>query len=95
MSTTSYSTCSRVSNPGVLIHFHDILYPFVYPEAWFREGRAWNEAYLIRAFLQNNPDYKILLFGSYVAQRLQPLLEQYMPLCLKNTGGALWLLKVR
>jgi hypothetical protein len=62
---------------------------------WFREGRAWNEVYLIRAFLQNNPDYKILLFGSFVAQRLQPLLEQYMPLCLKNTGGALWLLKVR
>ena len=81
--------------PNVLIHFHDILYPFVYPEAWFREGRAWNEVYLIRAFLQNNPDYRILLFGSYVAQRLQPLLEQYMPLCLKNTGGALWLLKVR
>ena len=81
--------------PGVLIHFHDIVYPFVYPEDWFREGRAWNEAYLIRAFLQNNPDYKILLFGSYVAQRLKPLLEQHMPLCLKNPGGALWLLKVR
>ena len=81
--------------PGVLIHFHDIVYPFVYPEEWFREGRAWNEAYLIRAFLQNNPDYRILLFGSYVAQRLRPLLEQYMPLCLKNPGGALWLLKVR
>jgi len=53
--------------PGVLIHFHDILYPFVYPEAWFREGRAWNEVYLIRAFLQNNPDYEILLFGCLVA----------------------------
>jgi hypothetical protein len=81
--------------PGVLIHFHDILYPFEYPEAWFREGRAWNEAYLIRAFLQNNPAYEILLFGSYVARRFQPLLEHNMPLCLKNTGGALWLQKVR
>jgi predicted O-methyltransferase YrrM len=81
--------------PGVLIHFHDIMYPFVYPADWFREGRAWNEAYLVRAFLQNNPDYKILLFGSYMAQRFQPLLEQHMPLCLKDPGGALWLLKVR
>jgi predicted O-methyltransferase YrrM len=80
--------------PGVLIHFHDILYPFEYPEAWFREGRAWNETYLVRAFLQNNQAYTILLFGSYVAQRLQPLLEREMPLCLKNTGGALWLRKV-
>ena len=77
------------------IHFHDVLYPFEYPEVWFREGRAWNEAYLLRAFLQNNRAYKILLFGSYVAQRFQWLLEQKMPLCLKDPGGALWLQKIR
>jgi predicted O-methyltransferase YrrM len=79
---------------GVLIHFHDIVYPFEYPEAWLREGRAWNEAYLVRAFLQNNHAYRVLLFGSYIARRFKPLLEEHMPLCLKNTGGALWLLKV-
>ena len=37
---------------GVLVHFHDIFFPFEYPQAWLAEGRAWNEAYLLRAFLQ-------------------------------------------
>jgi len=80
--------------PGVLIHIHDIAYPFEYPEAWFREGRAWNEAYMVRAFLQNNDAYRIFLFASYLAERFQQLLEENMPLCLKNPGGALWLQKV-
>jgi predicted O-methyltransferase YrrM len=29
---------------GVLIHFHDILWPFEYPRMWLERGRAWNEA---------------------------------------------------
>ena len=36
--------------PGVLVHVHDIAYPFEYPQEWVEEGRAWNEAYLLRAF---------------------------------------------
>ena len=34
---------------GVFIHIHDIYYPFEYPKKWIYEGRAWNEAYLVRA----------------------------------------------
>jgi glycosyltransferase involved in cell wall biosynthesis len=54
--------------PGVVVHFHDIFYPFEYPEKWVFGGRFWNECYLLRAFLQNNRDYEILLFNSYLAQ---------------------------
>lgn len=78
---------------GVLIHFHDIFYPFEYPLEWLQEGRAWNEAYLVRAFLQNNSTYQILLFASYVGMHFKDLLAEKMPLCLKNTGAALWLQK--
>src|SRR5215467_5151994 len=39
---------------GVHVHFHDIFYPFEYPLDWVYEGRGWNEAYLVRAFLQYN-----------------------------------------
>lgn len=36
---------------GVIIHIHDILYPFEYPEAWvIDDQRSWNEAYAVRAF---------------------------------------------
>src|SRR4030095_14584076 len=34
---------------GVIIHFHDVLWPFEYPEKWLQEGRAWNEAYFLRS----------------------------------------------
>ena len=49
---------------------------------------------MVRAFLQNNDAYRIFLFASYLAERFQQLLEENMPLCLKNPGGALWLQKV-
>jgi hypothetical protein len=36
---------------GVLIHVHDILYPFEYPESWIvDEKRSWNEACILHAF---------------------------------------------
>ncbi len=49
---------------GVIIHFHDIFRYFEYPWTWIEENWAWNESYLLRAFLQNNHDYEILLFNS-------------------------------
>lgn len=81
--------------PGVLVHIHDIFYPFEYPKEWFQEGRAWNEAYAVRAFLQNNDAYQVLLFASYAGEHLRSVLEARMPLCLKNTGASLWLRKVK
>ncbi len=50
---------------GVYIHLHDIFYPFEYPKEWIFSGMIWNELYLLRAFLQNNNDYKILFFSKY------------------------------
>jgi hypothetical protein len=44
--------------PGVHIHFHDIFYPFEYPRQWVEEGRAWNEAYLLEAFLSFNSEFE-------------------------------------
>ena len=53
---------------GVFIHFHDICWPFEYPEKWVMQGRAWNEAYLLRAFLQYNQAFQIVLFNNYIQQ---------------------------
>ena len=30
--------------PGVVVHVHDVMWPFEYPKEWLMEGRAWNEA---------------------------------------------------
>ena len=51
---------------GVYIHFHDIFYPFEYPQEWLLEGRAWNEQYILRAFLQYNKAFKIVMFNTYL-----------------------------
>ncbi|MGA1826596.1 MAG: class I SAM-dependent methyltransferase [bacterium] len=83
-----------VLKPGVIIHFHDIFWPFQYPKEWFIEGRAWNEAYFIRAFLQFNNRFEVLYFNSFMGFHHSRILKNSMPLCLRNTGGSLWLRKI-
>jgi predicted O-methyltransferase YrrM len=77
--------------PGVLVHVHDIFYPFEYPEEWVLEGRAWNEAYLLRAFLTGNAGYRIVLWNSLLAAFHRDRVGRQIPLWLRNTGGSLWL----
>lgn len=79
--------------PGVLVHFHDIPYPFEYRKAWVYEGRAWNEAYLLRAFLQYNHAFRILFMNSYITRVHNKFFKENMPLCLKNRGGSIWIRK--
>ena len=78
---------------GVYIHFHDVFYPFEYPKEWVYEGRAWNEAYLLRAFMQYNRAFEIQFFTSYLIDKYRDTFESTMPLCLKCPGANLWLKK--
>jgi predicted O-methyltransferase YrrM len=79
---------------GVLIHFHDIFRRFEYPKDWIREGRAWNEAYLLRAFLEYNESFEILYFSEFLINNHRPWFEENMPHYLVNTGGNIWLRKI-
>jgi predicted O-methyltransferase YrrM len=80
-----------ILKPGVLIHIHDIFYPFEYPRSWIYEGRNWSEAYLLRAFLQFNEGFKIVLFNTFLEHFHRDFFLKNMPLCLKNEGGSIWL----
>ncbi len=66
---------------GVVIHFHDIFRNFDYPKEWLNEGRAWNEGYLVRAFLSQNKNFKILFFNDWFAHNHWDYLADNMPLC--------------
>jgi hypothetical protein len=79
--------------PGVIIHFHDIFWPFEYPLEWLEQGFAWNEAYFLKALLINNKSYEILYFNDYMGQMHRDLVEQHMPLALRNFGCGIWLKK--
>jgi len=83
-----------ILKPGVRVHLHDVVYPFEYPEQWVFDGKAWNEAYLLRAFLQYNSSFELELFPSYLIQFHRELFRKEMPLCLTNTGGSIWIRRV-
>jgi Methyltransferase domain len=80
---------------GVYVHFHDIFYPFEYPIDWVEEGRGWNEAYVLRAFLEYNQNFEIVFFNDLVHQRVPDRFFQDFPLWSRNPGASLWLRKVR
>jgi predicted O-methyltransferase YrrM len=76
---------------GVVIHFHDIFWPFQYPEVWVRQGRAWNENYMIQSFLQYNTTFWIEFFNSYMGIHRHEIMNRYLSQFMKNPGGSLWL----
>ncbi|MEP6598393.1 MAG: class I SAM-dependent methyltransferase [Actinomycetota bacterium] len=89
-----YGEVLPIVKPGVYVHIHDIFHPFEYPKEWVLEGRAWSEAYLVRAFLTCNEDFEILLFNDWLAKFHRDAISAHLPRMLDNTGGALWLRRV-
>lgn len=82
-----------ILDEGVYIHFHDIFYPFEYPKEWIYEGKAWNESYLLHAFLQYNESFRIVLFNTFLEHFFKDIFMKEMPLCMKNPGGSIWIRK--
>jgi hypothetical protein len=89
-------------NRGVILHFHDTLWPFEYPSLWHDIGRAWNEAYFLRAFLQYNGAFRILYFNSMMEIHQGQFLRCEMPLAMKRPSApltpgnaSLWIRKIQ
>ena len=76
---------------GVLVHVHDIAYPFEYPQEWVEEGRAWNEAYLLRAFLLENQRWRVSLWSSLLWLREPDRMRGALHPGTLIDGGSLWL----
>jgi predicted O-methyltransferase YrrM len=80
--------------PGVLIHIHDIAGNLEYPRDWLEQGRAWNEQYVLRAFLMHNVAYRIELFSSWLQNTHYEWLREKMPMVARGGGGQMWLRKL-
>lgn len=79
--------------PGVLIHIHDIFFPFEYPTDWLVTGCALNEAYALRSLLQFSTAYQIELFTDYLLTFHHEWMAEHLPLTVRRpfrTGG-IWL----
>lgn len=80
-------------NPGVIVHFHDVFDGFEYPLQWLKNGWAWNEDYLLRAYLMGNKDYDVLLMNDYLVRRYPRMLLKSFKRVENNCGGGFWIKK--
>lgn len=89
-----YFTILPALKSGVIIHIHDIFWPFEYlPHSFSANFPAWNELYLLRALLTNNNAYEILFFNHYFGVMAEEKIAQTYPRFLENSGGSIWLKK--
>ena len=82
--------------PGVVVHIHDIPTPFEYPPEWYEEGRAFNEAPAVRAFLMFNRSFEIVFFCEYLLRFQRAAVQAHMPAAVRypSSSGSLWLRRV-
>ncbi len=75
---------------GVRVHFHDVYFPFEYPWNWIEQGRAWSEAFVLRAFLTFNADFGITLFTSQLSRQHRELMQR-LGSEFEPNGSSLWI----
>jgi len=84
--------------PGVWVHVHDIFFPHDYPAEWLMEKRiAFNEQYLLEAFLAYNKAFSVQAANHWLALDHPDVVEQLWPR-LRNQSGyhghaSLWMRK--
>jgi predicted O-methyltransferase YrrM len=75
---------------GVVIHIHDIFYPFDYPREWVIDnGWRWNEQYLVSAMLLYDPGIEVLWAGHSLQRTRPDLLRQFS----EGRASSLWIRK--
>lgn len=88
-------------NKGVVVHIHDIFTPKDYLNEWLeKDGRFWNEQYLLEAFLSQNHEYRIIgatnyLMHKYFAEFSEkcPVLKTQIEKGLTREPGSFWMIK--
>uniref|UniRef100_A0A6C0D004 Methyltransferase n=1 Tax=viral metagenome TaxID=1070528 RepID=A0A6C0D004_9ZZZZ len=88
---------------NVLIHIHDIFFPYDYPQSWLKEGRFWNEQYFLFTFLQYNTKFSIVFGNKYCEYKFPDQLKELQRHSYEIqhgfikkddvfSGGSLWLI---
>ena len=79
---------------GVIIHLHDIFFPFEYPHEWTKSGFVLNELFLLRSFLQYNDQFEILYFQNQMEKLYRTEMESAWPFEGGSIhGGSFWMRK--
>ena len=76
--------------PGVLVHVHDVFFPFEYPENWFRMGFAVNELHA-PVILNLQQSLRDPLLEGLPPEARRQWLTRTLPGCLKGWSSSIWL----
>jgi hypothetical protein len=85
------------TQPGVLIHVHDIFTPRDYPATWvLRDRKLWNEQYLLEAFLCFNRSFKVIGALNWLRHNHADRLASACPVLSLKGGepGSFWFTRV-
>jgi hypothetical protein len=78
--------------PGVLIHIHDIYFPFDYKQEWvLGEHRFWTEQYLVQTFLMFNSEFEVLFANTHMDTKYPEQMRATFPRSNFWGGGSLWI----
>ena len=78
--------------PGVIVHVHDIFFPFDYWREWIvEELRFWTEQYLLQAFLIFNCEFEVVMANSYLYHYYAPDLKAAFPNLRSWIAGSFWM----
>lgn len=81
--------------PGVIVHFHDVDYPFEYRDEFQLAGNCWTELYLLRAFLMFNPQFEVIAFSDFLGQEHRQAVVAALPGFDTDRGSSLWIRRRR
>lgn len=84
---------------GVIVHIHDIRYPYEYPREWVIEAKKfWGEQYLLHMFLAFNSSYEILFASNYCCENYRKeMSDAFVGLEENGDGwpGSFWIRRSR
>jgi hypothetical protein len=80
--------------PGVIVHIHDIFFPFDYPVDWnLVYHRYWNEQYFLEVFLQFNERFQVLTSLSMINWKNQSIfLKNIKAFHEERVPGSFWMI---
>jgi hypothetical protein len=79
--------------PGVWVHVHDIFFPHDYPAEWLLERRtAFNEQYLLEAFLSFNDKFEVALANYWLCLDRRDETARLWP--SSSGASSLWMKRV-
>ena len=76
---------------GVVVHVHDVFWPFEYPADWLQDRRDWTENYLLHAFMVGNGKWRITFFSSWLWNQHSEFVPQRLA---AERPGSIWLRRI-